>query len=79
MLAESAQPWQQKRTTATQELIRRLLNTKKELKCSEKQKIISEFMQLLKNSNYDSKFRGEILKSGLKGYNKILEAHCAGT
>ena len=29
-----------------------------------------------KNSNSDSKFRGEILKSGLKGYNKILEAHC---
>ena len=31
MLSNSAQSWQQKRTTATQELIRRLLNTRKQL------------------------------------------------
>ena len=31
-------------------------------------------MQLLKNSGYDEKFRAEILNSGLKGYNKIVEA-----
>ena len=79
ILAESAQPWQQKRTTATQELIRRLLNTRKELTCCKKQKIITEYMQLLKNSDYDATFRSEILKSGLKGYNKILEAHDTGT
>ena len=53
MLASSAQPWQQKRTTATQELIRRLLDTKKEISCSDKQKILSEYMQLMKNSEYD--------------------------
>ena len=72
MLADSAQPWKQKRTHATQELIRRLLNTKKELPCLEKQKTISEYMQLLKNSEYDATFRSEILKSGPKGYSKIL-------
>ena len=79
ILAESAQPWQQKRTTATQELIRRLLNTRKELTCCKKQKIITEYTQLLKNSDYDAIFRSDILKSGLKGYNKILEAHDTGT
>ena len=78
MLSSSAQSWQQKRTTATQELIRRLLNTKKELSFKEKQKIISDYMQLLKNSNYDTIFRKEVLKSGLVGYNKILEAHLTG-
>ena len=36
-------------------------------------------MQLLKNSDYDAIFRSDILKSGLKGYNKILEDHNTGT
>ena len=31
-------------------------------------------MQALKNSGYDEKFRGEILNSGINGYNWILEA-----
>ena len=78
ILASSALPWQQKRTALTQELIRRLLRTKKELNCKVKQIIISEFMQLLKNSGYDKKFRCEILQSGLKGYNSILEADRVG-
>ena len=74
ILSTSAQPWGQKRTTLTQELIRRLLNCSKELSCSEKRKHLDNFMQLLKNSGYDEKFRAEILNSGLKGYNKIVEA-----
>ena len=63
MLASSAQPWQQKRTTATQELIRRLLNTKKEMSCNHKQKILSEYMQLLKiqNMTVDLERRSSIL------------------
>ena len=35
-------------------------------------------MQQLKNSGYDEKFRAEILKSGISGYNKILAADKAG-
>ena len=35
-LASSANPWQQKRTTLTQELMRRLRNTKKESSCQKK-------------------------------------------
>ena len=35
-------------------------------------------MQALKNSGYDEKFRGEILNSGIKGYNRILEADRTG-
>ena len=53
ILASSAQPWGQKRTTLTQELIRRLLNCRKELSCSIKKKHPNRFMQLLKNSGYD--------------------------
>jgi hypothetical protein len=36
-------------------------------------------MQLLKYSEYDCRFRKEFLKSGLSGYNKLLEAHMEGT
>ena len=74
ILASSANPWQQKRTTLTQEMIRRLRNTRKEINCTRKQEIISEYMQMLKNSGYSARFRKEILLSGINGYNKILEA-----
>ena len=74
MLASAAQPWGQKRTTLTQELIRRLLNCSKELPCSRKKKHLNNYMQLLKNSGYSEAFRAEILKSGINGYNKILKA-----
>ena len=30
-------------------------------------------MQILKHSNYSADFRKEILKSGFRGYNKILD------
>ena len=74
MMAASAQPWGQKRTTLTQELIRRLLNCSKRLSCARKRKHLDHYMQLLKNSGYSEMFRAEILKSGLKGYNLILQA-----
>ena len=35
-------------------------------------------MQLLKNSGYNQRFRSELLKSGLNGYNKILKAERDG-
>ena len=78
MLASSAQPWGQKRTSLTQELIRRLLNCSKELPCSSKRKHLDNYMQLLKNSGYSEAFRIEILKSGVQGYNKILKAEKDG-
>ena len=74
ILASSANPEQQKRTTLTQECIRRLRNTRKQLSCVRKQEILSDYMQVLKNSGYQNTFRKEILKAGLHGYNKILEA-----
>ena len=78
-LASSAQPWSQKRTTFTQEIIRRLLRTRKEQSCKNKQRILSEYCQVLKNSGYSVQMRREVLDSGLKGYNKILDEHNNGT
>ena len=77
-MATSAQPWGQKRTTLTQELIRRLLNCSKELNCETRRKHLNRFMQLLKNSGYSEAFRAEILRSGLQGYNKIVAADKEG-
>ena len=74
ILASAANPWQQKRTTLTQECIRRLRNTRKDIACHRKQEILTEYMQMLKNSGYSVNFRREILLSGINGYNKILEA-----
>ena len=79
ILEYSAQPWSQKRTTLTQELIRRPLNCRKELGCEVKQKCLSIFMQLLSNAGYSKTFRTDILKSGLAGYSKIVDADRAGT
>ena len=78
MFASSAQSWGQKRTSLTQELIRRLLNCSKKLSCAARRKHLNNFMQLLKNSGYNQKFRSELLKSGLNGYNKILKAERDG-
>ena len=78
ILSSSANPLQQKRTTFTQEVIQRLLRTRKEQCCSKKQQILSEYMQVLKNSGYKSQFRKEVLDSGVKGYNKILSDHLSG-
>ena len=78
ILATSAQSWGQKRSTLTQELIRRLLNCSKSLSCATRKKHLNNYMQLLKNSGYSEKFRLELLRSGLQGYNKILEAERDG-
>ena len=78
ILESSAQPWAQKRTTLTQELIRRLLNCSRELSCGLKRKHLNMFMQQLKNSGYGEKFRAKILKSVIAGYNEILAADKAG-
>ena len=77
-LSCSANPWQQKHTVFTQEVIRRLLRTRKEQCCFKKQQLLIDYMQVLKNSGYNSKFRREVLKSGLKGYNCILADHKSG-
>ena len=78
ILATSAQSWGQKRSTLTQELIRRLLSCSKSLPCAMRKKHLNNYMQLLKNSGYSEKFRLELLRSGLQGYNKILEAERDG-
>ena len=63
----------------TQEVIRILLNCRRELNYSIKQKHLSNLMQRMNNSGYNEIFRSEVLKAGLLGYNKIVEADIQGS
>ena len=77
--AESAHPWEQKRTAMTQEVVRILLNCRRELNCTIKQQHLSNLIQRMKNSGQNEIFWSEVLKAGLQGYNKILEADNIGS
>ena len=73
ILASSALSFSKKRTILTQEGLRRLRNTKKELGPEVQTKYLNLFMLSLKNSGYNQKFRKEILDSVLKAYQKMVE------
>ena len=78
MLQSSAMPEKVKRATLTEEGIRRLRNTKRELPWEEKAEILSEFSHKLMLSGYSQKFRSETIKSAVAGYNKQLARADAG-
>ena len=73
ILASSAMSFSQKRTILTQECLRRLRNTKIELGEEVQRLHLNRFMLKLKNSGYSQKFRTEILDSGLKAFEKMVE------
>jgi hypothetical protein len=60
-----------KRTTATQEVLRRLLNCSDDLEEETRTRHLNEYMTVLKHSGYNEKFREEVLKSGEAAYLRI--------
>ena len=78
MLKSSAMPEKVKRSTLTEEGIRRLRNTKRELPWIEKAEILSEFSHKMMLSGYSQKFRLETVKSAVAGYNKQVARSDAG-
>ena len=73
MLARSAMPGKIKINSLTQEVIRRLRNCRRSMNWSIKAKILSEFMHSMMASGYSEQYRLEVLKSGLKGYQRQCE------
>ena len=67
-MERSAVPDRVKRCTHTQEVIRRLRNTSREIDWSIKAGIISEFCYSLLISGYSERYREEIVMAGLKGF-----------
>jgi hypothetical protein len=78
ILADSALSFTKKRTILTQECLRQLRNTKIELGPEVQRKHLNNFMLQLKNSGYSQKFRREVLDSGLKAFQKMVEDDKAG-
>ena len=75
----SAIALQQKRTIFTQEVIRRMKNCCPELEVERRNDFLSDLMQKMKNSGYGEKFRLEVLKSGMKAYDIMVQNDAEGT
>ena len=73
ILADSALSFSKKRTILTQEVLRRLRNTKVELGPDIQKKHLNLLMLKMKNSGYRQKFRKEVLDSGQKAFQKMLK------
>ena len=67
-----------KRTTTTQEGLRRLRNTNIELGVQIQRKHLSDYMLKLKNLGHSQKFRKQILNSILKAFDIMLEQDRSG-
>jgi hypothetical protein len=73
ILSDSALSSSTKRTVLTQECLRRLRNTKKELGESVRNKHLNNFMLKLKNSGYSRDYRVQIVDSALNAFEKMVE------
>ena len=78
LLASSALNESSKRTILTQECLRIIRNTKKELGIEVRNTHLNKFMLKLKNSGYNQKYRKQILDSALKAYVKMVEDDISG-
>ena len=79
ILANSAINLKSKRTILTQECLRRIRNTKRELGEEIRNKHLNKFMLILKQCGYVSKFRKEVLNSALSAFEKMEEDDKNGT
>ena len=69
----SALPYRQKLAILTQEVVRRLHNTKEELPVSVKNEILEDFMKTMKLSGFNEKERFDVLKSGKEAFEKLKQ------
>ena len=73
LLESSATPNQQKKSTLSQEIVRRLLDTSEEAPLEKKLEILNNFDNKLEVSGYDARQRRDILESGVVGYKRKIE------
>ena len=78
MLEKSAMPYKIKRTTLTQETIRILRNCRRDLPWEEKAAFLTDHSRRMKASGYAEKFREEVIISGIRGFEKMVEVEEAG-
>ena len=79
MMRNSAMSAQVKMNCLTQEVIRRLRNTRASLDWDEfKVPILTKFCKKMARSGYPESYRAEVIKSGVTGYERQLEASRSG-
>ena len=70
---DSAMNERMKRTTHTQQIIRVLRNTSRDLPDDQREIGVNQYVQKLYNSGYDERYRHEVVKSAYNGYHKQLK------
>ena len=78
MMEMSAMPAKVKRTTLVQEVVRIRRNTRPGLPWDVTVKHLNEFCKRMKASGYNQQYRFQVLKSGMEGYEKMLETERRG-
>ena len=78
MLAMSAMPANMKRTVLTQEVVRIRRNISLELPWDTTVKHLNDFSQRMRASGYSEKYRFEIIKSGVEGFDKMIDEENKG-
>ena len=73
IMATSAFPPNVKRATMTNEVLRRLRNTRRDLPWSVFADIISEFSNDMRHMGYSEGFRGKLIQAALTGYRRQCE------
>ena len=73
MLEMSAMPGNMKRTVLTQEVVRIRRNMSKRLPWEETVKHLDDFSERLKLSGYNEDYRFQVIKSGVEGFDKMVE------
>ena len=73
MLEMSAMPAAMKRTALTQLVVKIRRNTRPELPWSITENLLSKFSARMKASGYDKHYRYQVIKSGVEGFDKMLE------
>ena len=75
---QTAMPHKMLMATLTQEGVRRLMNMSRDLPTEEKNKVLTKFMNKLKDSGYSQAIRYEILKAAVLTYRKKEKAEAWG-
>ena len=78
MLEMSAMPASMKRTALTQEVIRILRNCRPGLSPQIALKHLDNFSHRMKTSGYDSNYRLQVIRSGMVGYDRMVEEERRG-
>ena len=73
MMANSAVSDRVKRSTMTNEALRRLLSCSTNLEEHKKVEVMEEYARLLRRSGYSERFRHEVISDAIRGHQKLLQ------